>query len=98
MGDSTVVSGRTQEWREQVFSHGLIIGDTKVNISMTKRKAKECSTGLMAGNMKEIGRMENNMELECTHQHQASRGRDSGLKERECMDIVIFKWVTGWLN
>lgn len=76
-------SGKITKWRDMACSHGLTVEDMRVNILMIKKKVKEFSTGLMAENMKEIGKMGNNTASEYTHQQPVRLKKESGAKEKE---------------
>jgi len=83
MVDSMKVIGRIIKWKEEEFLHGLTIEDMKESTMTTKKKGMVSFIGLMGENMKVSGKMENNMELGFTHQHQENKRKANGLKERE---------------
>ena len=83
MVDNSRAIGLTTRWRGVVSSHGQIIEGTMESILMTRRKVSGSSTGLMAENTRDNGRMENNMDKVSIHLLQASQSVVNGLKERE---------------
>jgi len=60
----------------------------KVNISMIRKKARGSFSGLMAGNMKGTGRMENNMELVFTHLLPVKPREENGMKAKESHGLI----------
>ena len=60
-----------------------MVASMKVNISMIRKKARGYFSGPMAGNMRETGRMENNMELVYTHLLPARPRGESGMRAKE---------------
>ncbi len=55
------VTGEQIRWKAEESLHGLTIEDTKASMLTIKSKAREFSTGLMAGNTKDNGTMANSM-------------------------------------
>ena len=56
MAESTTVTGRTIRWRATESSPGLTAGATRANTSMTKRKARDPSSGPTVENTMATGR------------------------------------------
>lgn len=77
------VNGRIIKWKVEDCLLGLTTGDMKGSILTIKKRARVFFTGQMAENMRESGKMESNMVLGFTLQHQARPRRDNGQKERE---------------
>ena len=42
---STEENGKIIKWKAEAFSNGPMVADTRVNTLMTRKKAKEPSTG-----------------------------------------------------
>ena len=78
MEGSTMVNGGITRWKVTESSHGQMEDNTKENTSTIKRKATEFSIGLTEENMKVNGLMENSMDRERIHLHQARRRKASG--------------------
>lgn len=85
------VNGRTIKWKEWECSHGPMVASMKDNISMIRKKAKVSSSGRMAENTRETGRMENSMESVFTLRRQARPKEESGTKARESHGSI--DWV-----
>jgi hypothetical protein len=66
-----------------VFLHGLMAGDTKAITLMTKKRVKEFSIGLMEESTKEVGKTENNTELEPTPLLAVKQNKENGKKEKD---------------
>jgi len=71
-----------------VYSHGLMAGDMKVIMSTIRKRVKVFSSGLMAENTKEDGRMVNSTELVPTPLLAVKQSKESGKKEK---DFIGFK-------
>jgi hypothetical protein len=56
---------------------------------MTKKKAKEYSTGQMEENMTEAGKMENSMESETIPPPAESLSKASGKKAKDCIGCSL---------
>lgn len=80
--ESSKESGKIIKWKEEEFSLGPTTGDTRENISMTRKKVKASSSGPMEESMKESGRTESNMVSVSTLQPQARPEKDNGLRAR----------------
>ena len=59
----------------------------KVTMLMTRKKDMVYSTGLMEGNMKEAGKMVNNMELVLTHQQAVKPNKANGKKVKDLIGL-----------
>jgi hypothetical protein len=88
MEESMRVSGRTIKWKAWESSRGPMVASMKVNISMIRKKERASFSGPMAGSTREIGKMENNMELVFTLRHLARPREESGMKERESHGLI----------
>ena len=60
-----------------------MVGDTKVNMLMIRKKVKEYFTGQMAENMKVDGKMENNMEEVFIKDLMEFREKENGEMEKK---------------
>ena len=61
MVDNTKVIGKIIKWRDMEFTYGKMVENMKVSIIKTKNMEKGSILGLMAGHIRDNGRMENNM-------------------------------------
>lgn len=66
-------------------SPGLMADITSAITLTTKRKAKECFTGQMAGNMTAAGKTENSMVLETIPPLVENPSKESGKRVRDCI-------------
>ena len=57
--------GRIIKWMVRVFLFGQMEGNMKGNIKMIKKKVMESLNGMEENNIKDIGKMGNNMEKDC---------------------------------
>ena len=65
----TMDSGVTIKLKATGYSDGQTEEDTKDSILMTRKREEAIFSGLMEGNMRVIGRMENSTALASIHQH-----------------------------
>lgn len=61
---------------------------------MIRKKVRVLSTGPTAENMKEAGKMANNMELGITLQQAEKLSKENGTKERDCTGSTTTKEIT----
>jgi len=81
--ENTMDYGSITRWKEVEFSLGLMEEDTKVIMLMIKRKVMVFSTGQMVENMKEDGKMVNNMESEHILVLVEKPNKENGKMERD---------------
>lgn len=83
MEGSTMDSGGTTKWKEEVYSHGQMAESMKVNTSTIKRRETETSTGQTEGSTQVNGRTESSTVLVSTHQPTERQRRENGSRERD---------------
>jgi hypothetical protein len=83
MEDSIRENGKIIKWKVMESLPGLIIGDTKVNTLMIRKRVMECSFGQMEESMKDNGKTESNTVLVSTLQLQEKQRKGNGLKAKE---------------
>lgn len=88
MVENLMDHGWITRWKEVVCLPGQTAEDTKVIMSMIKRKVKAHSTGQMVENTREVGKMENNTELEHTPLQVEKLSKENGKKAK---DFIGFK-------
>ena len=64
MGDHSRVSGKTTIWKAMDDTHGEMVVCLMESTEKTKSMAMEFTNGLTDESIKEIGRLESNMDLE----------------------------------
>merc|ERR1711957_374303 len=83
MAENMTANGITIRWKVKAPSHGLTAEDMKEIMSTTRKKEMESFIGQMAGNTKEAGKTENNMELELIHQQAVRLSKVNGQKVKD---------------
>ena len=88
MVDNFKASGRTIRCMEKALSSGQMVASTKVSMFMRRKRAMECSVGLMAGIMQETGEMANKMARVFTGTRKELREKASGVTERKLNGLI----------
>jgi hypothetical protein len=92
MAEDSMDSGRTTRWKVKAHLHGLMEGDTKESMSMTRKKARVHSTGQTVENMRAVGPTESSTALEFIPLLQARQRKENGLMERELLGSTEMKF------
>ena len=72
----------------EAYFSGLMAGDMKANMLMTRRKGKEFSPGLMDASMMEAGRTASSMVLAVISQLMGRRDKENGTMEPELIGSI----------
>ena len=79
--DDLKETGKTTKWTGEGCSHGLMVVNTKENISMIKSQVLESLFGQMAEGMKGTGKKGNSTELGRTSAQRTKCEKESGIME-----------------
>jgi len=97
--ESMRMSGRTINWKVWESSPGLMVANTKINISTIRKKALASSSGPTAESTLVIGKIERNKLFIFTHPPLAKKREENGMRERVQLGltdlaVISFLFIT----